>query len=79
MEREEIVQKLTPVFRNIFNDQTLQITDELKAADVENWDSLSHMLLITEVENTFSIKFKLKELNKMVNVGAMITIINSKL
>ena len=79
MERQEIVQKLTPVFRNIFNDPTLEISDELTAADVENWDSLSHMLLITEVENEFTIKFKLKELNKMVNVGAMITIINSKL
>lgn len=79
MEREEIVQKLTPVFRKVFGDTSLEINDEITARDVENWDSLSHMLLISEVENEFGIKFKLKELNKMVNVGAMIAIINSKL
>ena len=79
MEREEIVQKLEPVFKKVFGETIPAINDELTARDVENWDSLSHMLLISEVENAFGIKFKLKELNKMVNVGAMIAIINSKL
>jgi len=79
MEKIEIVEKLTPVFRNVFANNTLQITDELSALDVENWDSLSHMLLIAEVEKNFAIKFKLKDLNKMANVGDMIAIINSKL
>lgn len=79
MEKAEIAQKLTPVFRKVFSDNSLVITDELSALDVENWDSLSHMLLISEVENEFSIKFKLKDLNKMANVGDMIAIISSKL
>ncbi len=79
MEKAEIVIRLTPVFRNVFRDNTLEITDELSAHDVENWDSLSHMLLIAEVENQFAIKFKLKDLNKMRNVGDMITVISSKL
>lgn len=79
MEKEEIVKKLTPVFRKVFADNSLVITDELSALDVENWDSLSHMLLISEVEQEFSIKFKLKDLNKMANVGDMIAIIGSKL
>ena len=79
MQKEEIVNKLTPVFRKVFSDNSLVITDELSALDVENWDSLSHMLLISEVENEFAIKFKLKDLNKMANVGDMIAIISSKL
>ncbi|HRI24058.1 MAG TPA: acyl carrier protein [Ferruginibacter sp.] len=79
MQKEEIVKKLTPVFRKVFSDNSLEITDSLSALDVENWDSLSHMLLISEVENEFSIKFKLKDLNKMANVGDMIAIISSKL
>lgn len=79
MEKEEIVNKLTPVFRKVFTDDSLVITEELSALDVENWDSLSHMLLIAEVENEFAIKFKLKDLNKMANVGDMIAIISSKL
>ena len=55
------------------------ITDQLSALDVEKWDSLSHMILIAEVENEFTIKFKLKDLNKMANVGDMIAVIESKL
>jgi acyl carrier protein len=79
MEREEIVNKLTPVFRKVFSNSALIVTDGLSATDVENWDSLSHMLLIAEVEKTFSIKFKLKDLNRMANVGDMISVICSKL
>jgi acyl carrier protein len=79
MEKTEIVKKLTPVFRNVFADNALEISDELSALEVENWDSLSHMLLIAEIEKDFAIKFKLKDLNKMANVGDMIAIISSKL
>lgn len=79
MEKGEIVKKLTPVFRKVFSNNTLELTNELNALDVENWDSLSHMLLISEVESSFAIKFRLKDLNKMANVGDMIDIISSKL
>jgi acyl carrier protein len=78
MERDTIIQKLTDIFRNIFNDGSLVITNELTANDVERWDSLSHMLMIAEVEAQFSVKFRLKELNKMKNVGDMIDIIMTK-
>jgi acyl carrier protein len=79
MERTEITSKLTTIFRTIFSNDSLILTNELSANDVKNWDSLTHMLLITEIENSFSIKFKLKDLNKMRNVGDMIDIIISKL
>ena len=78
MEKEQAAQKLTGIFREVFNNHSLMITDGLTANDVEGWDSLSHMLLITEVENNFSIKFKLKDLTKMKNVGDMLNIIISK-
>ncbi len=78
MERTDIASKLTTTFRRVFNDQSLVITDQLTANDVAEWDSLTHMVLITEVETAFSIKFKLKELTKMRNVGDMIDIILSK-
>jgi acyl carrier protein len=79
MERNEIADRLTVIFRSVFNDYELVITDELTANDVANWDSLSHMLLIGEVEKSLGISFKLKELNKMKNVGNMMDIISSKL
>jgi acyl carrier protein len=78
MDRNAIVLKLTDVFRKVFGDGNLVLKDDLTANDVENWDSLSHMLLIAEIENSFQIKFKLKELNKMRNVGDMIELINQK-
>ena len=79
MVKNEISEKLTLIFRKIFNNQALSLTNELTANDVDNWDSLTHMLLISEIEDAFAIKFKLKELNKMRNVGDMIEIILSKL
>lgn len=78
MEKQEVLEKLTPIFRAVFNEETIVLTDALSANEVERWDSLSHMLLITEIENAFDIKFKLKDLNKMQNVGDMIAIILSK-
>lgn len=79
MEKSEVLSKLTPVFRSIFGNQSLELTNELTANDVENWDSLTHMLLITDIENAFSIKFRLKDLNRMRNVGDMVDVIISKL
>mgnify|MGYP000927471760 CR=1 FL=1 len=79
MEKNEMIDILTPIFRNVFADRALQVSDELNSTSVANWDSLSHMLLITEIENHFHIKFKLKDLNKMRNVGDMMEVINTKL
>lgn len=79
MERNEIEKKLEKIFKTVFNNDSIVLTNELTANDVDGWDSLSHMLLISEVEQEFSIRFKLNDLNKMRNVGDMINIITSKL
>lgn len=79
MDRAEIVKNLTVIFRKVFNDNNLIIRDEMSAKDVDAWDSLSHMLMIAEVEKVFGIKFKLKDLNKMKQVGDLISIIELKL
>lgn len=79
MEQLVIFEKLSAIFRKIFNDEAIVLSPELTANDVANWDSLTHMLMIGEVENEFSIKFKLKELGKLDNVGSLITLIKSKL
>ncbi len=79
MERSEVFNKLTEIFRSVFNSKNLQINEELTANDIDNWDSLTHMLLISEVEKKFSIKFRLKELNKMRNVGDLLDMIVSKI
>lgn len=79
MEKSQIINSLTTIFREIFSDSSIIITNDLTAKDIDEWDSLTHMLLIVEIENSFSIKFKLKDLNKMKNVGDMINIIQEKI
>lgn len=79
MERTEIIEKLTAVFHEVFHDNNIVLSDEMTAKDVENWDSLTHMLMITKVEEVFGIKFKLKELNKLKMVGDLINTIETKL
>lgn len=79
MERQEIIEKITEIFREVFGDNNIVITDEMTAADVENWDSLTHMQMITMVEDKLGIKFKLKELNRLKKVGDLISIVEGKL
>lgn len=79
MERTEIIEKLTVVFHEVFNDNNIVLRDDMTAADVEKWDSLTHMLMISKVEQVFQVKFKLKDLNKLKTVGDLIAIIESKL
>lgn len=75
---QEITVALEPLFRKIFNAPELMITRELNATQVEKWDSLTHVQMIYEVEKLFGIKFKLKELTSMKNVGDMIDLIIEK-
>jgi acyl carrier protein len=79
MERNEIVEKLTAVFQEVFSDSSLELNDDMTANDVEKWDSLTHMLMISTVEEHFGVKFKLKELNKLKKVGDIIAILQDKL
>ena len=79
MDRSSITERLTPIFRKTFNDESIVVHEGLTANDVANWDSLTHMLLIGEVENSFAVKFKLKELGRLENVGSLVALIESKL
>jgi acyl carrier protein len=78
MSKETIIDKLTTIFRKVFNDDTILLNNEMTTNDVDSWDSLSHMLMIAQVENVFSFKFKLREINKLKNVGILIDLIESK-
>lgn len=78
MNRDQIIADLTPLFHTVFNNSDIVITDDLNAEKVDQWDSLTHLNMIAEVEKHFGIKFKLKELIGMKNVGDMIDLILSK-
>ncbi|WDP93151.1 MAG: acyl carrier protein [Desulfobacter sp.] len=78
MMKEKVRQKLTPIFRDIFGDNALEVRDEMTSDDVYKWDSLTHLNLILEIEKAFDIKFALGELQEMNNVSALIDMIIDK-
>jgi len=79
MNRNEVIEKLTPIFREVFSDNSIELRDNMTADDVERWDSLTHMLMISEVESQFGVRFKLKELNKLKSVGDLCGVLEEKL
>lgn len=70
--------RLAEVFRQVFSDPALQLHDAMTANDVDGWDSLNHVALISEIERQFKIKFKLRELMNMDCVGDMLRLIEAK-
>ena len=74
MTRQEIFEKLSEVFSDVF-DEELTVTDATTSADIADWDSLTHITLISEVEDTFGMKFAMKDVLGMKNVGEMADII----
>ena len=78
MTRLDIMKKLNKVFREVFDDDTLKITEKTTAKDVEGWDSLIHITLIGEIEDAFRVKFTMKEVTGMKNVGEMAAIIEAR-
>ena len=74
----DIQQQLTSVFRDVFDDNSLVLRPDLTADDVENWDSLTHIDMITAVEREFGIRFTTAEVSSMQNVGGLIALIQHK-
>ena len=79
MSRDEVITQLNEVFRKIFKNPDLSITDEMTAKDVKGWDSLNHINLIVAIEKSFKIKFKTKEIQGLPNVGNLIDVVHQKL
>lgn len=77
MSREEILEKVNDIFHDVFDDDSIVVLEETTADDVEDWDSLMHITLISEVESAFGFKFQMKDVVGMKNVGEMIDIIQS--
>lgn len=74
-----VLEKLNSIFCEVFDDESIMISTDTTAGDIEGWDSLSHINLIVAVEMRFNIKFSNKELLTLKNVGDLINCINSKL
>lgn len=72
------ISKLNDVFRRVFENNKIQISENTSAKDIEKWDSLNHFVLISEIEKTFQLNFELDELLEFKNVGDIIRAIDKK-
>lgn len=75
MTREEAYERLTKVFRDVFDDEDIVLCDETTSDDIEDWDSFEHINLVVAVEDEFSFKIPMGKIITMKNVGEMVDII----
>ena len=75
MTREEILVKVTEIIREVFDDESIIVTEKTVAGDVDGWDSLMHITLIGTIEDEFDVKFSMKDVVGMENVGQMLDLI----
>ncbi|WP_028238647.1 acyl carrier protein [Stutzerimonas azotifigens] len=79
MTEAEVLNALTPVFRDVFDDDDIVLTPETTADDIDGWDSQAHVILIVAAEQRFGVKFRTAELESLRNVGHFAQLISAKL
>lgn len=65
----DIDDRLTEVFRAVFDDESIELRASMTAADIEGWDSIAHISLVYGIEEEFGIKLSTKDLRELENVG----------
>lgn len=78
MNNEKIFERINNVFRDIFDDESIIVTETTTANDIEDWDSLEHINLILALEEEFGLKFTMGEVTGMKNVGEAAEIISAR-
>jgi len=78
MDQESVLKQLTGIFRELFDDDSIELTSETTAADIAEWDSMNHVSLIVAVESRFGIKFQTAEVEDLKNVGDFVALVLKK-
>jgi len=78
MEKSEIFEKLVVIFQDVLDNDSIKLTSDTTANDLEEWDSLSHIQLIVEIEKRFKLKFTASEIRDWKTVGEMVATIEKK-
>lgn len=79
MTREEILKKVNEIFQDVFDDEDIVVVESTTSDDIEDWDSLTHITLISEIESEFGFKFAMKDVLGMKDVGEMLDIIEKEI
>lgn len=75
MTREEVYRRLSEIFRDVLDDDSIELNDQTTADDVDGWDSFEHINLVVAVEEEFSFKIPMGKVVTMKNVGEMVDLI----
>ncbi len=78
MDKADIIKRLNEVFQDVFDDEDIVVDEQTTADDIEDWDSIEHINLISAVESEFKIRFTMGEVSGMKDVGEMISIIEER-
>lgn len=73
------LEEITEIFKEELKDNSIELTRESTAADVDGWDSITNTNIVYAIEQKYSIRFKLREILKLKNVGDLVDTINKKL
>lgn len=75
MERKEVLEKVIAICRDVFDNENINLSETSCAAEVEEWDSLTHLSIISDLEDEFKINFTLDEINNSKNLGEIVNAI----
>jgi len=77
VDEAQIYARLKSIFEDVFGYESIELTPELTAEDVDGWDSISHFRLVLTVERVFKVKFSPTEIGTFETVGALVALIRS--
>jgi len=78
MDEPQIYGRLTEIFHEVFDEDSIKVTPQLSAKDVDGWDSLTHIRLLLTIEKAFQIKFSTSEIGKLQSVGDLVALIGAR-
>jgi acyl carrier protein len=78
IDESQIYARLTQIFRDVFDDESIDVTSDLAARDVDGWDSIAHIRLMLTIEKAFKIKFSTSELGRLQDVGGLVKSIEKR-
>jgi acyl carrier protein len=79
MTEADVLLKLEEIFRDLFDLPDLQLDVSMSADDIDEWDSVNHVMLVVQIEREFKIKFHTAEVEEMKNVGDLLKLVVGKL
>ena len=79
MTEAELYDTLTAVFRQVLEDDTIELTPTTTAEDVDGWDSMNHIFIVVELEKRLGVKFQAAEMEELKNVGELVSLVQHKL